>query len=67
MKLYQYAVIYVPKPVGDKPSPEKPKIVVEPTTVLADDEKAATLIAARAIPETYTDKLSECEVAIRPF
>ncbi len=67
MKLYQYAVIYVPKKNERGKTAEKAAIVVAPTTILAEDEKAATLQAARAIPETYADKLSECEVAIRPF
>ena len=63
MKLYEYVVIYVPK---DKEK-NKPKIAVDVTRILAADERTATMIASRAIPEEYMDKLDEVEVAVRPF
>lgn len=67
MKLYQYAVIHTPKRKNKDEGPAKPKVIVPITEALAENDQAATLIAARAIPEDYADKLSECEVAIRPF
>ena len=67
MKLYQYAVIYSPKSSNSKEHPEKAKVIVPITELLANDDKSAMLIAARAIPEEYIDKLEFCEVALRPF
>lgn len=63
MKLFEYAVIYTP----DEESPDKPKLVVPVTTVIASNKEGATLMAARSIPEEYVDKLDRLEVAVRPF
>lgn len=70
MKLYEYAVLYHPVATkeqqdrGDKP---KSELILDVTRVLAKDEKEAMLLVARAIPEKYTDKLDQVEIAIRPF
>jgi hypothetical protein len=70
MKLYEYAVIFNPLPTkdenerGEKP---KSKLVVDVTRALANDDKEAMLLAARAIPQEYTDKLDRVEIALRPF
>jgi hypothetical protein len=73
MKLYEYAVVYNPKPPQNMTlaivtTPTEPAvIVVPPTCVLARDEKHAAMLAARAIPESYAGKLDEVDVAVRPF
>jgi len=70
MKLFEFAVLYHPVATKDqKDNGEKPKteLVVDVTRVLASDEKQAGMIAARAIPEKFTDKLDRVEIAIRPF
>lgn len=62
MKLFEYAVIYVPT--------EKDKtatILVQPTTVLAKDPKSVEMLAAKKIPAEYDDKLDQVQVAVRPF
>jgi hypothetical protein len=70
MKLYEYAVIYNPLPTkeqverGEKP---KSELIVDVKRVLSNDEKEAAMLAARAIPETYTDRLDRVEIALRPF
>jgi hypothetical protein len=70
MKLYEYAVIFNPLPTkdenerGEKP---KSKLIVDVTRVLSNDDKEAMLLAARAIPSEYTDKLDRVEIALRPF
>lgn len=66
MKLFQYAVILVPKKQENKDQ-EKPKLIVPIKDVIAADIGAATMLAARAIPEEFADRLDECEVAVRPF
>lgn len=70
MKLYEYAVIHNPLPTKDeKERGEKPrsKLIVDVTRVLCNDEKEAAMLAARAIPQEYTDKLDRVEIALRPF
>ena len=69
-KLFEFAVIYTP--VANKEQREngirpKPELLVDVTRVLADNEQQAAMLAARAIPAEYTDRLAQVEVAIRPF
>ena len=70
MKLYEYAVIYNPlqtkdqKDLGQTP---KSELIVDVTRVLANNDKEAQMLAARAIPDAYTDKLDRIEIAFRPF
>lgn len=70
MKLYEYAVIYNPAPTkdqverGDKP---KSELIVDVKRVLSNSDKEAMMLAARDIPDAYTDKLDRVEIALRPF
>ena len=70
MKLFEYAVIFNPiqtqeqKDLGEKP---KSELIVDVTRILSNNEKEAMMMAARAIPESYTTKLDQVEIAIRPF
>jgi len=70
MKLFEYAVLYHPVPTKDEldrgitpPS----ELLVEVETVLARSDKEALMVATRAIPEEYADKLDRVEIALRPF
>ena len=69
-KLYEYAVLYHPNPTkeqseaGDYP---KSEVVVTPTQCLAKDDAQVAMLAARALPEKYTDKLDDVEIIVRPF
>lgn len=67
MQVFQYVAFYNPKTVDGGKCGEKAKIIVEPQTILAKDDKEATLKAARALPEEYVDRLDEVEIAVRPF
>ena len=70
MKLFEYAVLYHPhqtKEQKDRGEQAKSKLLIDVTRVLARDDKEVTLMAARAIPEEYLDKLNQVEVAVRPF
>lgn len=62
MKLFQYAIIHQAKETNGKPN-----LVSDIKTLLADDIDKAKMLAARAIPEEFVDKLDEIEIAIRPF
>lgn len=70
MKLYEYAVIYNPiatkeqQERGDKP---KSELIVDVKRVLSNSDKEAMMLAARDIPDDYTDKLDRVEIALRPF
>jgi len=66
MKLFQYAVILHPTE-KEKEDGAKSKLIVNVMTVLAKDAGAAALLAARAIPAEYVEKLDQVEVAVRPF
>lgn len=70
MKLYEYAVLYQPLPTKDQMERgEKPKatMIVPITSVLANNDKEAEMMAARAIPDSHTDKLDQLTIALRPF
>ncbi len=66
MKIYEYAIVYTPSTEAKKAG-KMAAIIVKPTQVLAPDEKAAAMLAGRAIPEEYLAHLDCLEVAIRPF
>lgn len=69
-KLFEYAVIHNPKATKDAQGNDTTKaatLIVEPTHIVAKDEKEVAMRGARAIPEDYLDKLDEVEVLVRPF
>lgn len=66
MKIFEYAIILHPtRKAKEDGAPSK--LVKEPTCILASDQNAALVLAARAIPEDLLDKLDRVEVAVRPF
>ncbi len=67
MKLFQYAVIFHGEKNEQGKQADKDCIVVPITTVMAADQAQASMMAARAIPEDYVDRMSQLEVAVRPF
>jgi hypothetical protein len=67
MNLFEYCVIYKPKENDNKKQSELAKVIVPVTTILAENAQTVTLKAARQIPETYANKMDQCEVAVRPF
>lgn len=70
MKLYEYAVIFHPnatKEDRDAGKAARSILVVPVTQVLAKTEQEASMLAARAIPAEYADRLDRVEIAIRPF
>lgn len=64
--LFQYAIIWNPNEEQLKEG-KKPELVVEPTTILADDAQKAMLMAARAIPEDRVADIDQLDIAVRPF
>jgi hypothetical protein len=70
-KLFEYAVLYHPREKKDaagNPIESKKSIVVtDVTRVLATSDKEVGMLAAKAIPDEYNDKLDDVEIVIRPF
>ena len=69
-KLYEIAVLFHPlqtKEQKDKGETQKSLILRNPEYILAKDDKEAQVLASRAIPEDYLNRLDQVEVAIRPF
>ena len=67
MQLFEYAVILQPKLDKDGEVKEEGTVVVPVTSVLAKDEKQATMIASRAIPDSQIKKMDRLTVVVRPF
>lgn len=68
--LYEYAVLYHPKQTKDQAERnEHPKsvLIVEPTRIVSASEAEVPMIAARAIPTDYSDKLADVEIIVSPF
>lgn len=69
-KLFQYAVLFHPKPTKDQlETGERPKsvVVTELTTILAGGPEEVGMLAARSIDPQYVDKLEDVEILVRPF
>jgi hypothetical protein len=67
VKLYEYAVWKDEKLDKDGEVVDQAVMLVEPTTVLADDDAQVAMLAARAIDETHMKDLSRIQVVVRPF
>ena len=70
MKLFEYVVIHHPQPTKEDKDAGRKKpsvLLVDVTREMAEDEKEVMIKAAREIPEEYLDRLSQIEVAVRPF
>jgi hypothetical protein len=67
VRLFEYTVILQPKEDKDGEEIEPGKLIVDPATILAKDPDQAGMIAARAIPDEYMDRLDRLSVVVRPF
>lgn len=67
LKIFEYAVVKQPLEDENGKETEPGTLVVPLTSVLARDEKQATLIASRAIPEEEMDNIDRLTIAVRPF
>lgn len=66
-KLFEYAIIYHPRKKEKEEEAKKSVLIQAPKTELASDDKEVAIIAARAIPDEYLDKLQDVEIIVRPF
>lgn len=69
-KLFEYAVLYHPKEKKDSNGnveDQASKLLVEPTRVVATDEKSVAIMASKKIPNEYDSKLDLVEIIVRPF
>jgi len=70
-RLFEYAILWHPKEKKDaagNPMETKKSVIVQaPKTEIAVKEEDVAILAARAIPNEYVDKLDEIEIVVRPF
>lgn len=67
-KLFQFAVLFHEKTEKSNNREEiKSRVIIEPKTILAMDDKIALLQIAKQISDEYQDKLQDVEILIRPF
>lgn len=69
-KLFEYAVLYHPKPTKDQNDRgETPKSIVltKPETIMAASDAEVSILAARSIETEYLDRLEDVEILVRPF
>ncbi len=66
-KMFQYAVLWHPTEKQEKEEGSKPKMIIEPKAILANDQNSATIAAAMDIPSEYKSQLDQIEVVLRPF
>lgn len=65
MKLFEYAVIYLPEDEDGNVVKADARVVVPPTTKLATSDKVVAMQAAKEIPESLD--LEFVQVVVRPF
>ena len=69
-KLFEVAVIFNErrtKKHDDEGTEPESKLIVAPMPMLAKDEREVLIRSAQNIPSTYSDKLDQVEIAVRPF
>lgn len=66
-RIFEYAVIKQPLEDEDGKETEPAELVVPLTAIMAKDEKQATLLASRAIPDSEMGNLDRLDIAVRPF
>ncbi len=64
--LYEYAIIWNPTKKQAEDG-DKAKILVKPTTALADDGSKVLMTASMAIPDQYKEDLDQIDIVVRPF
>lgn len=67
MKLFQYAILWHPTEKQIKEEGLKSQILVELTTILAQDQAKATMSASMKIPSEKQEELDQIEIVVRPF
>ena len=63
-KLFQYAIIWNP---SEEDKDKKPKILKDITTILAQDEKKAFILASREIPTEHLEELDQIQIVVKAF
>jgi len=66
MKVFEYVVIFHPTEKEEEEG-KVDELIVGVTQILAKDLSAATMRAARKIPEKFESQLDQMEIAVRPF
>lgn len=68
--VYEYCILFHPRVRKDKEGEEiveKSKLIKDIERIVAASPQEVSIIASRAIPDEYLDKLDEVEIIVRPF
>ncbi len=66
-KLFQYAILWHPTEKQIKDEGLKSKVLVEPATILSNDQNGAAMAAAMEIPAEKKAELDQIEIVLRPY
>lgn len=66
-KLFQYAILWHPTQKQIKDDGAKSIVLVQPATVLANDQNTALMAASMQIPIDKRDQLDQIDIVLRPF
>jgi hypothetical protein len=66
MKLFQYAIIWLPNEQQKKDG-QKERLIKDITSILAVDDQTARILVAKQIPDEYDNQLDQVQIALRPF
>lgn len=66
MKPFEFLIVKNPTD-DEKKAGKAPAVIVEPKLVMAPDDKAAAMLAGRAIPESEVPAIDRLQIYVRPF
>ena len=64
-RLFEYVAIYNPTK-EEAEEGVKPKVIVDVQRILTKDEQVASMLAIKAIPKEYDEKLAQVNIVVRP-
>lgn len=68
--LFEYAALFHPKQTHDSSGNDTTppdEIIIPITSTLAKDDREVQIMAARALPDKFLDKLEDVEIVVRPL
>lgn len=66
-RLFEYAAFLTVKEDADGQVTDPARILIEPTTIIAESEEQVRVIASREIPDEVMPVLERVTLVVRPF